>query len=290
MASVSTAANAPRTLVLWRNRVLVDGRSRIPHLLAGDDLEAFAPSVGFGDEREDGDPSGASAFVELDATRDGLAQLPQSALERSPLRFIDPMFELGRVEGALRRNLVRALAVARWSESSRYCSECGAALRWETPGRVKICEGIQPHRLWPRLDPSAIMLVSDGERMLLGRQAHWPEGMYSTLAGFVDQGESVEEAVVREVYEEAGVVVDNVRYFGSEPWPFPRSLMLGYFADARSTTIVRGEELEDVRWFTFDEGMDLKRRLDEKTPYADTIARRMIATWLRERGAAPRPT
>jgi NAD+ diphosphatase len=185
---------------------------------------------------------------------------------------------------------VRALAVARWSESSRYCSECGAALRWETPGRVKICEGTHPHRLWPRLDPSAIMLVSDGERMLLGRQAHWPEGMYSTLAGFVDQGESVEDAVVREVFEEAGVIVDNVRYFGSEPWPFPRSLMLGYFADARSTAIVRGEELEDVRWFTFDEGMDLKRRLDEKTPYADTIARRMIAAWLRERGAAPGPT
>ena len=287
MSTAPGTANAQRTLVLWRNRVLVDGRSRVPHLLAGNDLEAFAPSVAFGSEPEadgDGDPAGAAAFVELDPARDGLEQLPSVALESTPLRFIDPMFELGRVSGALRRNLVRALAIARWSQATCFCPECGRSLHWETPGRVKVCENpATPHRQWPRLDPSAIMLVSDGERMLLGRQATWTPGMYSTLAGFVDQGESVEEAVAREVFEEAGVTVRNVRYFGSEPWPFPRSLMFGFFADAVTTDIVRGEELEDVRWFTLEEGRELQRTLDRISPYADTIARRLIASWLRER-------
>jgi NAD+ diphosphatase len=209
-------------------------------------------------------------------------------LREGPLRFIDPMFELGRVGGDLRRSLVRSLAVARWSESTLFCTQCGAVLRWEEPTRVKICEGPVPHRHWPRLDPSAIMLVSDGNRMLLGRQPHWSPGMYSTLAGFVDQGETVEECVAREVAEEAGVSVGRITYFGSEPWPFPRSLMLGFFAEATSTEITRGDELEDVRWFTVDEGRELQRMLAERMPHADTIARRLIATWLAERGV-PRP-
>ena len=287
MPTVPGAPNSPRTLVLWRNRVLVDARSRVPHLLAGDDLAAFAPSVAF--ESEDtlsAEAPGAAGFVELDPERDGLAQLPDVARESLPLRFLDPMFELGRVGGDLRRDLVRALAIVRWSDETRFCSRCcGAPLGWEIPGRVKLCTGAEPHRHWPRIDPSAIMLVSDGERMLLGRQPAWPPGMYSTLAGFVDQGESVEEAVVREVYEEAGIRASNVRYFGSEPWPFPRSLMIGFFADAETTDIVRGEELEDVRWFTVAEGRDLQRSLDASTPFADTIARRLIAAWLRERSA-----
>ncbi|MBD5633163.1 MAG: NAD(+) diphosphatase [Candidatus Eremiobacteraeota bacterium] len=284
MPAALRTTRTPPALVLWRNRVLVDSRSRIPHLLAGDDLEAFAPSVAFGGEDAlPADDQGASGFVELDPEREGLEQLPAVALESVPLRFIDPIFELGRVSGDLRRKLVRALAIARWSEATRFCSECGRPLRWETPGRVKICENAEPHRHWPRLDPSAIMLVSDGERMLLGRQARWPEGMYSTLAGFVDQGETVEEAVVREVFEEAGIGVGRVTYFGSEPWPFPRSLMLGFFAEATSYDIVRGDELEDVRWFTLDEGLALQRKLEERMPHADTIARRLIATWLRER-------
>lgn len=266
----------PRTLVLWRNRVLVDARSRIPRLLAGPDLEAFAPSIAVGEEVA----GGAADFVELDPARDGLAQLPEVALASAPLRFIDPMFELGRVSGDLRRSLVRALAIVRWSDATRFCSTCGAPLRWEEPGRVKLCAGPEPHRHWPRLDPSAIMLVTDGDRIVLGRQPGWPEGMYSTLAGFVDRGESVEEAVAREVFEEAGIRVGRVTYFGSEPWPFPRSLMLGYFAEATTTEIVRGEELEDVRWFARDEARALLRTLEERMPHGDTIARRMIAAWL----------
>jgi NAD+ diphosphatase len=275
------------TLVLWRNRLLVDGRSRVPHLLAADALGEPAAPLGWDVEtRESAGEPPITGVVELDPARDGLQQLPEAALEGAPLRFIDPIFELGRFQGELRRSVVRALAIARWSEATRFCADCGRPLRWKDPGRVKICDNVEPHHHWPRLDPSAIMLVSDGERMLLGRQASWPEGMYSTLAGFVDQGESVEEAVAREVFEEAGIRTGRVTYFGSEPWPFPRSLMLGFFAEAVTTEIERGEELEDVRWFDVEQGRELQRTLQERMPFADTIARRLIATWLRERGVA----
>jgi NAD+ diphosphatase len=276
MAMVTGTRAESGLLVLWRNRVLVEARGRVPYLVAPEGFERPQQPIAL-----EADAGGPAGFVQLDASQDGLAQLSEGA--EAPLRFIDPMFELGRAEGAVRRALVRALAVARWSETTRFCAQCGSELAWDEPGRIKICANAEPHRHWPRLDPSAIMLVSDGERMLLGRQPTWPEGMYSTLAGFVEPGESVEETVAREVFEESGIRTGRVTYFGSEPWPFPRSLMLGFFAEATTTEIVRGDELEDVRWFTYDEGIALQRTLSERTPYADTIARRLIATWLRER-------
>jgi NAD+ diphosphatase len=277
MAIVANSRAGSGLLVLWRNRVLVEARGRAPHLVAPEGFERPQQPIAL-----EGEAGGPAGFVQLDASQDGLAQLSDDAA--APLRFIDPMFELGRAEGAVRRALVRALAVARWSEATRFCAQCGLELAWDEPGRIKICANAEPHRHWPRLDPSAIMLVSDGERMLLGRQPTWPAGMYSTLAGFVEPGETVEETVAREVFEESGIRVGRVTYFGSEPWPFPRSLMLGFFAEATSHEIVRGDELEDVRWFTCDEGLDLQRTLSERTPHADTIARRLIATWLRQKG------
>jgi NAD+ diphosphatase len=277
MAIVTNSRAGFGLLVFWRNRVLVEARGRAPHLVAPEAFERPQQAIALG-----GEAGGPAGFVQLDASQDGLAQLSDDA--EAPLRFIDPIFELGRAEGAVRRALVRALAVARWSEATRFCAQCGLELAWDEPGRIKICANAEPHRHWPRLDPSAIMLVSDGERMLLGRQRTWPAGMYSTLAGFVEPGESVEETVAREVFEESGIRVGRVTYFGSEPWPFPRSLMLGFFAEATSNEIERGDELEDVRWFTYDEGIELQRTLSERTPYADTIARRLIATWLRQKG------
>ncbi len=275
MAIVANSRAGSGLLVLWRNRVLVEARGHAPHLVGPEGFERPQQPIVL-----EGEAGGPAGFVQLDASHDGIGQLSDNV--ETPLRFIDPMFELGRAEGAVRRALVRALAIARWSEATRFCAQCGLELAWDEPGRIKICANAEPHRHWPRLDPSAIMLVSDGERMLLGRQPTWPAGMYSTLAGFVEPGESVEETVAREVFEESGIHVGRVTYFGSEPWPFPRSLMLGFFAEATSHEIVRGDELEDVRWFTRDEGLELQRTLSERTPYADTIARRLIATWLLE--------
>ena len=131
---------------------------------------------------------------------------------------------------------------------------------------------------FPRLDPAIIVLVSDagGERALLGRQASWPAGRYSTIAGFVEPGESLEDAVVREVEEETGVHVTDVRYESSQPWPFPSSLMLGFRAVARTEEItLRDGELEDARWFT---RADLAAG-HPTLPPAGSISARLIDGW-----------
>jgi NAD+ diphosphatase len=143
---------------------------------------------------------------------------------------------------------------------------------------VRVCPacGTQHH---PRTDPVVIMLVTDGDRALLGRQAQWPAGRYSALAGFVEPGESLEEAVAREVREEAGVRVDDVRYRSSQPWPFPTSLMLGFSARwAGGEPVVRDGELEDVGWFARQAIVDG----DVQLPPPTAIARRLIDEWLGE--------
>jgi NAD+ diphosphatase len=134
----------------------------------------------------------------------------------------------------------------------------------------------------PRIDPVIIVLVTDGDRALLGRQARWPKGRYSTLAGFVEPGESLEEAVVREVGEEAGVEIADVRYRSTQPWPFPSSLMIGFHARWRAgEPEVRDEELEDVRWFTRDELRAIARgETDMHLPPPLAIARMLIDEWL----------
>ena len=126
------------------------------------------------------------------------------------------------------------------------------------------------------------MLVTDGDRALLGRQAAWAKGQHSTLAGFVEPGESLEEAVAREVHEETGVVVDDVAYHSSQPWPFPASIMLGFTARALSTELkIDPEELEAARWF--DRGFILGHAEDDsfRLPRRDSIARRLIEDWLK---------
>jgi len=141
-------------------------------------------------------------------------------------------------------------ALLNWHRRHRYCSACGHASDLTEGGLTRVCPscGAEHH---PRTDPVVIMLVADGDRLLLGRQATWPTGRYSALAGFVEPGESLEEAVAREVHEEAGVRVGTVSYISSQPWPFPASLMLGFSATYESGEASIGdEELQDVRWFT----------------------------------------
>ena len=124
------------------------------------------------------------------------------------------------------------------------------------------------------------MLVTDGERALLGRNQAWPEGRYSTLAGFVDPGESLEQAVTREVLEEVGVEVTDVTYFGNQPWPFPSSLMVGFFARATTTEInVDGSEIEDAQWFS---RVELKEQAEAGTlllPGGISISRSLVEAW-----------
>jgi len=145
-----------------------------------------------------------------------------------------------------------ARALVSWRSRNRFCGSCGAAMLAAKGGHVLACTNPDcHHEQFPRIDPAIIVLVSDGDRALLGRQAAWPAGRYSTIAGFVEPGESLEDAVAREVFEETGIEVDEIEYHSSQPWPFPSSLMLGFSARAKNSQIrLRDQELEDAQWFT----------------------------------------
>ncbi len=150
--------------------------------------------------------------------------------------------------------LAYARALAYWRERHRFCGVCGSLTTPASAGHVLRCTNDScAATFFPRIDPAIIVLVTDpsGERALLGRQANWPPGRYSTIAGFVEPGESLEDAVAREVYEETGVRTASVSYHSSQPWPFPSSLMLGFRAVAATLDIAHIDgELQDARWFS----------------------------------------
>jgi NAD+ diphosphatase len=176
--------------------------------------------------------------------------------------------------------LAYARGISLWRARQRFCGVCGQPTRSVRAGHVLRCTHPQtPHEFFPRLDPAIIVLVTDGDRALLGRQAGWPPGRYSTIAGFVEPGESLEDAVAREVCEETGVDVDEVYYQSSQPWPFPASLMLGFRATVGAQReIRRGSELADVQWFSRADLLAGKILL----PPPQAIARRLIGPWLDE--------
>ena len=225
------------------------------------------------------DERGAVFAVDPGAER-AAALAPDAALRG--LR--DVAAEASQADGGL---LAHAVALLNWHRRHGFCANCGAPTRSAEAGHVRACPrcGAQHH---PRTDPVVIMAVheADGDRVLLGRQPSWPEGRYSALAGFVEPGESLEEAVAREVREEAGVTVAEVRYHSSQPWPFPTSLMLGFEAAyAGGAPRPRDRELQDVRWFSRPE---IVRAVAGEglllLPPRLAIARRLIEAWL-ARGA-----
>ncbi|MCK8137425.1 NAD(+) diphosphatase [Pseudoalteromonas sp. 2CM28B] len=178
-----------------------------------------------------------------------------------------------------------------WHATHSFCGRCGSKNTLVEAGHSRLCENEHcKHPTFPRTDPAVIMVVTkvfeDGiERCLLGRQAIWQQGMYSSLAGFVDPGETLEQAVAREVKEEAGIDVDNVRYIASQPWPFPSSIMLGFIAQAKTEQInVDKDELDDAKWFTREEVKAFGNMGDEgdhyKLPRVDSISRFLIEQWL----------
>lgn len=205
---------------------------------------------------------------------DGLDKAPyQEVGEYHDLRY------LGSVLPADEANLVaHARALVLWHRMQKYCGRCGSPSRAESGGNSRIC--IEPECatvLFPRVDPAIIVLVRKLDQCLLGRQPSWPEGRYSTIAGFVEPGESLEDAVRREVREEANILVENIEYHSSQPWPFPSSLMLGFTADALSEDILLNDgELEDAQWFTRKQ----LRSGFPKLPYRLSIARRLVDDWL----------
>ena len=222
-----------------------------------------------------------TVLVEFDPqTLEQAAALPD-ATELKELRPLAPVLPADAAS-----LLAYARALVLWRGRHRHCGVCGAPNRPARAGHVMRCSRCD-NETFPRLDPAIIVLVTDpsGERALLGRQAAWPAGRYSTIAGFVEPGESLEDAVEREVHEETGVQVGDVEYHSSQPWPFPSSLMLGFRAVARTEAItLRDGELEDARWFT---------RADVEAghpalPPPGAISARLIDTWFNQPGGPPK--
>ncbi len=159
---------------------------------------------------------------------------------------------LGRVDPSLFYLAGRAKQIVEWHHTHQFCGQCGAPMQDHAEDRAKHCPGCSLI-VYPRLSPSIIVLVRKDDEMLLARNANWPTGMYSTLAGFVEPGESIEQTVHREVFEEVGLRVTNLDYRGSQSWPFPNSLMLGFHADYAAGDIVcQDGEIADAQWFRYD--------------------------------------
>jgi NAD+ diphosphatase len=263
-----------RFVPVWRTQNLVVQNEARAVLLGGDQLawrEGEAVLLGMDEE---------AALFALDMS---VVETPLEGIraadpvEFRDLRQIGPLLAHG--EGSL---LAYARGMTWWNQRHRFCGICGSPARSEEAGHVRRCTSescAASH--FPRTDPAVIMLVHDGERCLLGRQPHFPKGMHSTLAGFVEPGESLEEAVAREVREETAIVVDDVTYHSSQPWPFPASIMLGFYARAATTEIrVDHSELQDAHWY--DRAWLLEHEDDDdfRLPRRDSIARRLIEDWL----------
>ena len=180
-------------------------------------------------------------------------------------------------------------AMAHYHHHHLFCGRCGAPTRSSDAGHLRVCTNDTcGHQDFPRIDPAIIVLVSSGERCLLGRQPMWQDYMYSIIAGFVEPGETLEAAVAREVREETGISVAEVHYQSSQPWPFPRSLMIGFTAEAQSVALeLRDGELEDARWFSRADIAQGLRQGTLRLPSAISISHRLIEAWFDAGGRRP---
>lgn len=220
-----------------------------PGLFAGDHI--FSRSIG-----------------EYDATSISVIELspaftPPSAFSTVTLRQL-----FGKIDEDMFTLAGRAIQLIHWHKEHQFCGKCGKPMQSDLQDTLKKCPSCG-FTSFPRISPAVIMAVTDRDRILLGRAPHFAKGVYSTLAGFVEPGETLEEAVRREVYEEVGLQVSNIRYMSSQPWPFPHSIMVGFMADYQSGEInIDQEELEDAQWFSVDNLPKIPSRI--------TIARFLI--------------
>lgn len=283
---------ASRVLPLWRGRPLIAGEGRAVagwvapgHKILDDAREAWI-FLGY--------HHGVARFA-----ADVSAWVPETLDEAAMAAFFDPvdyhhpavphdhlfvelrglMLSLSPADAAMAST---ARGVMNWHRSHRFCSSCGQPSTVTQSGWQRRCPACDASH-FPRTDPVVIMLVLHGNKALLGRSPGWPEGMYSTLAGFVEPGECLEGAVRREVREETGVSVRDVRYVGGQPWSWPNSLMLGFVAEARGEAItIDPVELEDAIWVTREDMVDVMAGLHPtvRRPRSGAIAYELISRWL----------
>lgn len=276
----------PRSAVLpiWRDDpfILTDDPPR-PVIITGERCAAFLErseqSAFLGLDR-----SGAACFAaDLSEQTQSEAARAVGAGVSTPLR---------RIGAALASGDAAVLAYARglfhWHRRHRFCGVCGSPTASRDAGHLRACcSPACAAEHFPRTDPAVIMLIThrnhDGDRCLLARQPRFPRGMYSTLAGFVEPGESLEEAVARETLEETGLTVAGIRYRGSQPWPFPSSIMLAFTGEVVGDAAIAfdPEELQDARWFTRTDVADFSAA-GLRLPSLDSVARRLVTEWLEE--------
>lgn len=241
-----------RVLPVFRDETLVEEQ--------GDELGLFMPRLAEASALIDdggelvwlGELEGQACFAVDISDVPNAADHPAipGSVQPRDLRFL--MGRVGAFEGQLGGY---ARGMLYWHRRHRHCGHCGTPTRPRKGGHVRVCDDDGcGHEQFPRTDPAILVVVQREQHVLLGRQPRWPKGMYSALAGFVEPGESLEEAVVREVREETGIEIGAPVYRASQPWPFPASLMVGFTAEATSHDITLGdEELEDAQWFHVDE-------------------------------------
>jgi len=267
-------AKDTRLVPVWRSRSLVhteDDRALILTVEeAGELLDSAQHEVVLGLE-------GDTLYIGLDLSHlDDPYGHPRIEAEGAfeDLRQIGPVIPAD--QGAI---LAHARGMMTWHQRHQFCGVCGAPTEVSHGGYQRNCTGCSAQH-FPRTDPAVIMLVHKGDNCLLGRTHHFPRRIYSTLAGFVEPGESLEEAVAREVFEEAGVTVGEVRYMASQPWPFPSSLMLGFHAEAEAMELnIDPKELEDARWMTREQ-IGRIEEFDMELPRRDSIAWRLVKAWM----------
>lgn len=268
---------ACRVLPLWNGKTLMSGERLA---LAGASVTDDAASLFYlgrtveqGPAAEAGSPVIAALVTDAGAT----------ALEPDPERWVSLRDSGASLEPGDSALMTAAVALANWHGSTPHCHRCGAETHPELAGWARRCPSCNT-QVFPRTDPAVIVLVLDNDdRLLLGSNVLWPEGRYSLLAGFVEAGESLESAVCREIAEESGVRVENPQYLGSQPWPFPRSMMLGFSArvaqgEDPDALLPDGEEIVDLRWLSREQ---LRSEVGTLLlPGSTSIARHLIDLWL----------
>ena len=266
-------SNPARINELWQRASIIEvGKGRIRSASDGPIFLSAEQALGgeryfLGIDRETETPYFAWASGAVDSEVKDYLTLRELAGGLSPLHLEISM---------------HAIALSNWHDAHPHCSRCGAPTRIDLAGAARRCD-VDESQHHPRTDPAVIVLVKDrDDRILLGHQPVWPDGRFSTFAGFLEPGETFEQCVAREVFEEAGVRLSEVSYLGSQPWPFPASVMIAFSAvtDAPGDARPDGEEITEVKWFSRSE---LKAAAEDGSlllPPTVSVARRMIEGWL----------
>jgi len=274
-AMESTAA---RFVMLWRNRSLLaeSGEGQIAVYLRPDDIR------GLGDV-EPPTLLGTDGKRYFFAVSINDRQQEEVLAGRPGARFLDLRLASVDMDAKHAGVLAYAKALHYWQYRQKYCGICGAPNHLESSGHKLVCSnGDCGRQFFPRIDPAIIVLVTHGDACLLGRNSNWPAKRFSTLAGFVEPGESLEDTVVREVFEESRVRLKKMRYRSSQPWPFPASAMCGFFAEAESRDCAASDEMEEIIWLNAQALRTAVEKDEIRLPPPVSIAFQLIAEWYQQ--------